>query len=100
MRYTWSDTEKDKLASFLEAHPVHIGFGGQLEMNAAGLRNFLYAQHDDLTSSSTYYSGFALQSSIDCYRMVNQSESSFQIRFICFKVGPWSKYSRCMLTMN
>ena len=51
------------------------------------------AQHDDSSSSSTYCSGFALQSSIDCSRMVNQSESSCQIRFICYKVGPWSKYS-------
>ena len=52
----------------------------QLEMNAAGLKNLLYAQHDDSSSSSTDCSGFALQLSIDCSRMVNQSESSCQIR--------------------
>ena len=48
--------------------------------------------HDSLCSRQ--------QSSINCWGMENQSESSCQIRFICYTVGLLSKYSRCMLTMN
>ena len=71
----------------------NLGFGDQLEMYAAG--------NEDVSSSlSTDCSGFSLQSSIDCSRMVNQSESSCQVFSICYKVGPWSKYYCCVLMMN
>ena len=88
-------------SSFLEANPVlhaHL----RLELSSKWMLQdwgtYLHAQHDDSSNSSTGRSGFAQKSSIDCSRMVNQSESSCKICFICYKVGPWSEYSRCMLT--